>query len=220
MGKTILITGAGRGIGLALAQQAAAAGHQVYGTVRDAGALAEHPQITPLVLDVTEEGAYAALPVPDRIDLLVCNAGLYLGRGGMDDAAYAAADWAQMTLVNVAAPFFAARAWAPRLAAAGGKLAILSSIMGSSARAPGGSYMYRATKAAVTNLGRNLAADLRPRGIAVGIYHPGWVRTDMGGRGADIDMADSASGLLARFDRLSLETSGVFEDYRGQPIPF
>jgi NAD(P)-dependent dehydrogenase (short-subunit alcohol dehydrogenase family) len=53
--------------------------------------------------------------------------------------------------------------------------------MGSSERAPGGSYIYRASKAAATNLGRNLATDLAPRGIAVGIYHPGWVRTDMGG---------------------------------------
>jgi NAD(P)-dependent dehydrogenase (short-subunit alcohol dehydrogenase family) len=75
--------------------------------------------------------------------------------------------------------------------------------MGSSDRAAnGGSYIYRASKAAATNLGRNLATDLAPRGIAVGIYHPGWVRTDMGGTGADISLEESVAGLMARFDAL------------------
>jgi NAD(P)-dependent dehydrogenase (short-subunit alcohol dehydrogenase family) len=92
--------------------------------------------------------------------------------------------------------------------------------MGSSARAPGGSYIYRASKAAVVNLGRNLAADLRRDGIALGIYHPGWVQTDMGGMGADITPAQSAAGLQARMAQLSLQNSGCFESYDGAALPF
>ncbi|MEO1122181.1 MAG: SDR family oxidoreductase, partial [Pseudomonadota bacterium] len=100
------------------------------------------------------------------------------------------------------------------------KIAILSSIMASTEQAPGGAYAYRASKAAATNLARNLAADFAEKGIAVGAYHPGWVRTDMGGSSADIDVAESAAGLLKRFDALTMSTTGVFEDYQGVPIPY
>ena len=92
--------------------------------------------------------------------------------------------------------------------------------MGSSERAGGTSYLYRASKAGATNVARNLAAELQGRGVAVGAYHPGWVQTDMGGQSAPVSLADSVAGLLARFDALSLATTGVFEDFRGDPIPF
>ncbi len=92
--------------------------------------------------------------------------------------------------------------------------------MASYERAPGGSYIYRASKAAALNLGRNLAQDLKADGIAVGIYHPGWVRTDMGGAGAAISVEQSARGLAERFDALNLATTGCFETYDGQAHPF
>ena len=92
--------------------------------------------------------------------------------------------------------------------------------MASHERAPGGSYIYRASKAAALNLGRNLAADLKPEGIAVGIYHPGWVRTDMGGGGADISVEEAAQGLSARFDALCLESTGCFETWDGRAHPY
>ena len=92
--------------------------------------------------------------------------------------------------------------------------------MASDTKAPGGSYIYRASKTAALNLGRNLATYLRKDGIAVGIYHPGWVKTDMGGTGADIGTAEAASGLIARFDALSLETTGCFETWDGRAHPF
>jgi NAD(P)-dependent dehydrogenase (short-subunit alcohol dehydrogenase family) len=128
--------------------------------------------------------------------------------------------WAKSFATNVTGVFSVIQALLPNVQAAGGKIAILSSIMGSDARAPGGSYIYRASKAAVLNLGRNLSADLAPRGMAVGIYHPGWVQTDMGGNAANVTPEDSARGLVARFDALSLETTGVFEGYDGVAIPF
>jgi NAD(P)-dependent dehydrogenase (short-subunit alcohol dehydrogenase family) len=100
------------------------------------------------------------------------------------------------------------------------RIAIISSVMASSQNAPGQSYVYRASKAAVLNLGRNLAVDLRPEGIAVGIYHPGWVQTDMGGSEATIDVDTSATGLMDRFDALDLSNTGEFVAYDGAPIPF
>ncbi len=116
--------------------------------------------------------------------------------------------------------FLTIQALLPNLRAGHGRIAIISSQMGSQASAPGGSYIYRASKAAALNLGRNLAVDLAPEGIAVGIYHPGWVQTDMGGRGAEISAAASAAGLAARFAALSVATTGCFERWDGGAIPF
>jgi len=70
------------------------------------------------------------------------------------------------------------------------------------------------------NLGRNLATDLAPAGIAVGIYRPGWVRMNMGGLAAGISVDASASGLLDRFAALDLETTGCFEAWDGTTLPF
>ena len=128
--------------------------------------------------------------------------------------------WADLLATNVTGPFFTARAFAPHLAKAKGKIGIISSRMGSSTAAAGNSYAYRASKAAVSNIAANLAVELKPKGIAVASYHPGWVKTDMGGQGADIDATISAKGLVARIDALSLATTGAFENYSGPAIPF
>ena len=231
MPKTTLITGANRGIGLAMARLATKRGDLVLAAARRPGAalaLADlarrNRNISVLNLDVTdpEEMAAAAASVDDApIDLLICNAGQYLARGGLDDPEYTFDAWQTMMMTNVAGIFFTVRAFLSRLIQAEApKIAIVSSIMASSEQAPGGSYIYRASKAAATNLARNLAVDLKARGIAVGAYHPGWVRTDMGGSSATVDVEESASGLMQRFDALSLATTGVFEDYRGEAIPF
>ena len=80
--------------------------------------------------------------------------------------------------------------------------------------------VYRASKAAVLNLGRNLAQELAGEGLPVGIYHPGWVQTDMGGANADIDANTSATGLVQQIEQLSMATSGVYEDYKGDALPY
>lgn len=222
MAKTVLIAGASRGIGLEMAQQAAARGDRVIATVRgEAGAL-DGVADQVLRMDVTDEAGISAAAgeVAGPIDLMVCNAGIYRGRGGLDSEDIGADAWQTALMTNVAGPFFVVRGFLPKIASPGGKIAIISSKMGSSELAPGGGFIYRASKAAATNLACNLAADLRPRGIAVGSYHPGWVRTDMGGQGADISVEESARGLLAQFEALSMETTGVFADYTGERIPF
>ena len=214
---TILITGANRGIGKALLDGYAAQGADVIGTHRapDAGPMRQ--------LDVTDPASHAALATrlaDISLDLLVCNAGIYPDKGQSLDHGYPVDMWADGFATNVTGVFLTIQHLLPHLRRANGKIAIISSQMASDTRAPGGSYIYRASKAAALNLGRNLAADLKPEGISVGIYHPGWVRTDMGGSAAAIDTGDSARGLIARFATLGPETTGCFETFDGQPHPY
>ncbi len=218
-----LITGANRGIGHALAVAEARAGRSVIGTHR--GAPPATAQVTWQPLDLTDPEAPAAMAArlgPQPVELLVCNAGIYPDKGQALDTGYAAALWTETFAVNVTGVFLTVQALLPHLARAQApKLAIIASQMGSSERARGGGgYIYRASKAAVINLGRNLAVDLAPRGIAVGIYHPGWVRTDMGGADGDIDTDTAVAGLRRCFDRLSLASTGCFLSYDGTPHPF
>ena len=207
----IVITGATRGIGAGLAAHYSGAGHNVVGTGRSAGA--------DVTLDVTQPSDHSALA--DRlsgvpIDLLVCNAGVYLDRGEALETGYAADIWAQTFAANVTGVFLTVQALLPNLRmAARPKVAIISSQMASHTRAPGGSYSYRSSKAAVLNLGRNLASDLAGE-VAVGVYHPGWVQTDMGGASAAITVDQSVAGLVERVEALSFETSGCFETWDGQ----
>lgn len=211
---TTLITGATRGIGRALMLHYQAAGAVVIGTARK-----PTPGLT--TLDVTDPAGQRALGQSiETLDLLICNAGVYPDRGQRLDDGYAPALWAEGFNTNVVGVFLTIQSLLPALRRTGGKIAIISSRMGSDTRAPGGSYIYRASKAAALNLGRNLATDLKPQGIAVGIYHPGWVQTEMGGAGADITEAQSAQGLAARFAALSLATTGCFETWDGQAHPF
>ncbi len=213
---TIVITGASRGIGAALAEKYAAAGEDVIGTGRSVGAQ--------LQLDVTRPASHTEMAerlAGRPVDLLICNAGVYLDKGHDLDSGYGADLWAQTFATNVTGVFLSIQALLPNLRQAGAsKIAIISSQMASHTNAPGGSYIYRASKAAALNLGRNLASDLKPEGIAVGIYHPGWVQTDMGGRTAQITTDESADGLMARFAGLSLETTGCFETWDGRAHPY
>jgi len=207
----VVITGAGRGIGKALAERYRTAGHRVTGTARDGSA--------DLVLDVTDPAGHRAMAAAlagDPVDLLVCNAGIYPDKGQRLEDGYPPAMWADAFAVNVTGTFLAVQALLPNLWAARGKIALISSQMASDQRAPGGSYIYRASKAAVLNLGRNLSTDLRAEGIAVGIYHPGWVQTDMGGAAAEISVDEAADGLVARFDALDLADSGCFRTWDGR----
>lgn len=214
---SILITGASRGIGRALAETFRAQGDAVIGTARNPGP-------GDVALDVADPASIQALALKldgTPVDTLICNAGVYLDKGHDLETGYAPELWAQSFAVNVSGVFLTIQALLPNLRAGQNpKIAILSSAMGSDERAPGGAYIYRASKAAVLNLGRNLATDLKSDGIAVGIYHPGWVQTEMGGGAADIDVATSVQGLVARIDALTPERSGTFETYDGTPIPY
>lgn len=175
-------------------------------------------------LDVTDPAAHAALArqLMDRpVDLLICNAGVFLDKGHVIETGYDASLWADSFATNVTGVFLSIQSLLANLRLAQApKIAIISSQMASSERAPGGSYIYRASKAAVLNLGRNLAVDLAADNIAVGIYHPGWVRTDMGSTAADLSTGEAVAGLVARFEALDMQTSGCFEAWDGGSLPF
>ncbi len=213
---TVVITGASRGIGAKLAEHYRAQGVDVMGTGRSVAA--------DITLDVTHPSGHTemAQEIGEKpVELLICNAGVYLDKGDDIQTGYGADLWAQSFATNVTGVFLSIQALLPHLRRAQKpRIAIISSQMGSSERAPGGSYIYRASKAAVLNLGRNLAADLKSEGIAVGIYHPGWVQTDMGGATAEITVDEAVSGLTARFHELSIEKTGCFETWDGRPHPY
>ena len=213
----VVITGASRGIGHALAELYQTRGAQVTGSSRAGGNGL-------LPLDVSDAGAFAGFGAAlggQTVDLLVCNAGIYPDKGQNMADGYPAQMWADTFATNVTGVFLTIQSLLPNLQLSQSpKIAIISSQMASDTRAPGGSYIYRASKAAVLNLGRNLAVDLRPLDIAVGIYHPGWVQTDMGGSAADITVDQAAQGLAARFDALDMADSGCFRTWAGDEHPF
>ncbi len=208
---TIVITGASRGIGAGLANWYRAEGARVVGAARAGGDVA---------LDVADPAQFSGLANAlhnEPVSLLVCNAGVYLDKGEDLDTGYAPQLWAQSFAVNVTGVFLTVQTLLPNLRAAeNAKIAIISSQMASHTRAPGGSYIYRASKAAALNLGRNLASELAADGIAVGIYHPGWVQTDMGGGQADIDVDASVSGLVEEFATLDMTSTGCFRTWEGR----
>jgi NAD(P)-dependent dehydrogenase (short-subunit alcohol dehydrogenase family) len=223
---TLLITGANRGIGLELTKRYAADGWSIIAACRkpqEAEALkALKGDITIEAMDVTDYAAVDRLAAKYQgkaIDLLLNNAGIY----GNRDAALKVSDfdmYLQVLQVNSVAPMKMALTFLPHLTAAKGKIATISSIMGSVALGGGGSYAYRASKAAINAGMHNLALDVKSAGITCITLHPGWVKTDMGGAGADIDVATSGAGLKKTIDGATLKDTGKFFNYDGSEIPW
>lgn len=221
MAETVAITGANRGIGHALASAYAARGDKVVGTYRTTAPppLAGTHWVQADVSAPRSLQEVRAAVGEKGLDLLICNAGVYLDRGHSLPDGFEPELWAESFATNVTGVFETVRAFLPELqAAAPSRIAVIASNMGNASRSAGGSYIYRASKAAVINLARNLATDLAPAGIAVGAYHPGWVRTDMGGTGAALDVETSVTGLIRAFDALSTKQAGQFLNYDGENL--
>lgn len=222
--QTVLITGANRGIGLALSQQFSARGDHVVGVCRSSspGLEATGAQVEAGV-DVTDDDALAALAKrlgDTRIDTLVLNAGI-LGKEAFGDIDGEGFERMRRQFeVNALGPLRVAQALRGQLAD-GGKVAIVTSRMGSMAdNGSGGYYGYRASKAAVNAIGKSLAQDLKPRRIAVALLHPGYVATDMVGGSGDVSPEQSASQLIKRIDGLDLAQTGNFWHANGSPLPW
>ncbi|MBC7497296.1 MAG: SDR family oxidoreductase, partial [Sphingomonadaceae bacterium] len=184
---SVVIIGASRGIGREFVAQYAAAGWTVFATVRTPdGGLGDG--VTELVADVTDEASLSAVAakVPEAIDLLILNAGV--GAQEPTLAKIDTAHWVTVMAVNGLGPLIAARALMGRVRD-GGTIAALSSTLGSiGANTGGGLYTYRMSKAALNAGLKTLAIELKPRHIAVAALHPGWVKTDMGGPRAEVEV--------------------------------
>jgi len=216
---TVVITGAGRGIGLALARSYVAAGATVIRTLRDPTASAEPALGEVLPLEVADAGSVAALAeaLADRpIDVLINNAGI-IGPQGPSSLDTDFDGFLDTLKINTLGPLRVTQALLPnlRLSKHAPRVAIISSRMGSLSYAKSDDIAYRASKAAVNKIAQALATDLAPEGIAVASIHPGWVRTDMGGADADIDPVTSAEGVKAVIDGLSVANTGRFWNYDG-----
>jgi len=227
--SSVLITGANRGIGLALAAVYVDQGRRVIACCRDLEQAAELQRIgtrgdlSLYPLEVTDAAAVTALSAElagETIDVLINNAGVYGPRVGFGHIDYDA--WRQVLEVNTLAPLRIAEAFVSQLARSGrGVLAMITSKMGSIAdNTSGGSYIYRSSKAALNAVTRSLAYDLASRNISCAVIHPGWVRTDMGGPSGLISPRRSAEGIAGVIARLGPADSGSFYNYDGSPIPW
>lgn len=221
--STYLITGANRGIGLAIAKQLAGRRDIVLGTARDPAAATEafEAGVEMLELDVADPESVAGLAdqVGDRpIDVLINNAAVYNDKAGLDETDIE--KFNECMRVNVAGPLAVTQALLPRLEAGGKQMVVnISSVMGSiSETRNGGSYGYRASKAALNMVTKTMSVELAPRGIGAVCVHPGWVETDMGGQGADLAPEESANHIIVTMDGLTTADSGRFMDYKGEDL--
>ncbi len=225
---TVLITGAGRGLGFEFARQYAADGWRVFATHRNPSGADQlktlEGNLNLVVLDVTDYGAIDALAHNLRresIDVLLNNAGIYGPRpcplGSIDYAA-----WEEVMQINVYSVLRVSEAFSDHVARSERKIiAALGSKMGSMTdNTSGGSYIYRSSKAALNSVMKSLSVDLAAKEIAVGVFHPGWVRTDIGGPSAQIDVDVSVKGIIKIIAGLNLERSGRFFSYGGTEIPW
>lgn len=221
---TVLITGANRGIGLAFAQHYTARGDRVIATCRRSSpALDATGAQVESGIDVTDDAALAALARrlgDTRLDTLVLNAGI-LAKESLGEIDAAGFDSLRRQFeVNALGPLRVAQALLGQLAD-GAKIGIVTSRMGSIAdNGSGGYYGYRASKAAVNAIGKSLAVDLKPRGVAVFLLHPGFVATDMVGGKGDLTPEQAARQLIERLDALTLEQTGSFWHGNGTPLPW
>ena len=218
---TVCITGANRGIGLEMARQFSERGDQVVAACRTASEQLQRLGVEVVEgVDVTDEhsvGTLATALGDRRLDVLVNNAGI-LTTESLENLDF---DRIRRQFeVNSLGPLRVTAALRAHLGT-GSKVAIVTSRMGSiEDNTSGGRYGYRMSKAAVNMAGRSLAHDLKEAGVALAILHPGFVRTDMTGGSGLVDPPESAAGLIARIDGLTLESSGSFWHANGEALPW
>lgn len=219
----ILVTGAARGIGAELIREGRARGHDMIGTVRreaDGDKLPEGTSV--MVFDVTDHAAVsaAASAFDGGLDVLINNAGV-IGPDRQSTLDMDFDGFTQTLAINTIAPLMVTQAFLPHMRKSDHpRVVMISSQMGRLAYKKSDRIAYRASKAALNKVMQGLATDLMARGIAVQSLHPGWARTDMGGKDADISPQDSARGLLDRVESLTMAQTGTFMNHAGETVPW
>ncbi len=225
--KTVLITGAGRGIGLALAEQFLQKGHQVLASYRDEATSKDLLALTKIsnslqlikmdVAQVSTWGDFKTIITKTPPDILINNAGVI----GSESGSIRDINLKELTnvfAVNTFAPLLVSQFVAP-LMKAGSTIAHVTSLMGSIADNKGGGYYdYRMSKAALNMMNKCLSIEF-PK-LTCLVLHPGWVQTDMGGSSAPVQPEASAKGLTEVILNSQVEQSGRFYDYRGRELPW
>jgi NAD(P)-dependent dehydrogenase (short-subunit alcohol dehydrogenase family) len=225
--KNVVITGAGRGIGLALTKQFAQSGYYVLGTYRDEKSAKnllklaqESENVTAVTADVTDEKSFAAfqnqLKKLENIDILINNSGV------IGDKASGLADLdlkkvAEVFEVNTFGPMRVSRTVLPFMKK-NSVIAQITSLMGSIADSSGGYYDYRMSKAALNMF--NMCLSKEYTDVTCLVLHPGWVQTDMGGAGASVTTENCAEGLFKVITTATLKQTGNFYDFKGKQLPW
>jgi len=227
MSNTVLIIGASRGLGLGLAKQFASEGWQVIATVRDPERANELNAVANIRIEVLDIDDVASL---DRLiqrlsgitlDVLYINAGISGSRTLSADTA-THEQVGQLFTTNAIAPVRLAKRMLPLVDPSNGVITFMSSIMGSVETGPGmGMPLYGASKAALNHLTRTFVAELEEQtGLTVLSMHPGWVKTDMGGAEAPLDVDTSCRGMVEQVKRAAGQGGHRFIDYQGETLPW
>lgn len=229
---TILITGANRGLGLEFCKQYAQQNWNVIACCREpekATALTtlanEFPNLSVLPLDVSDLAQIEQLAKQldsTAIDVLLNNAGIYGDVSGHGFGNLNYAQWQQNMTVNVFAPVKLTEVFLPHLQRGEQKKVVaMSSLMGSMEdNGSGGSILYRSSKAALNAAMKSIAIDNKHKNIAVLILHPGWVKTDMGGSNAPLEIPESVTKMRETIANFTLAQSGDFLRYDGKQLPW
>ena len=222
--KNILITGANRGIGLKFAE-ILSANNNIYATARDitnADELKKFDNIDLLELDLLDKDSIKSFcselkDIP--LDMIINNAGIFQDEQ-MEETILDPELWLDEIMINAIGPVVLSQKLKENIMSGNDKKIIfISSQMGSiDDNYSGGYYFYRTSKSALNSAAKSLSIDWKADGISVLMLHPGWVRTDMGGSNAKLDIDTSVSKMLDVINSLDMGKTGTFLNYEGKKL--
>ena len=216
-----LITGCNRGIGLELAKQLKQNGYEIYAVCRsnseELKRVTDHIIDSVDLADLSQINDVALKLKSEQFDLVINNAGVLLP-SSLDELN--PENISTMFQINALSPLYLTKQLLPTLTK-NSKVAMITSRMGSiEDNTSGGAYGYRMSKCALNIAGKSLAEDLKSEGIAVGLFHPGFVNTRMVNFNGQIDPDISAKGILEQIDKLNMQTTGGFWHSNGESLPW
>ena len=224
--KTILITGSNRGIGLELVKESLTKNFSVVGTFRNKNNAKELLKLKSnnlklFEMDVVKEDSIINVSnnIDYTIDYLICNAGINNGYGSIFDQDHSYEKMLEVLNVNVLGCILTIKHFTKNLRK-NAKIILISSIMSVQKHSGSNALIYRASKAAVNNIMVSISQEFKSKYITVSSFHPGWVRTDMGGPNATLSAKESASSLIKSFENLTFEDTGKFFNYDGNEMNF